>query len=193
MSILLAQLTSVQAGYAFRGKIPELLDGNTLAIQIKDLTKDGDISWQNVIRTNIDVIKSKDLLVAGDIIFAARGQRNFAAVITPNHMPVVCAPHYFVIRIKNAAKLLPEFLAWQLNQQDAQRYFAKTAEGSLQVSINRSALESIPLIIPEIKTQKLLVALNEKAKQEKLILNKLIENRANQIQGISNQLLHHNS
>lgn len=193
MAVLLAKLASVQAGYAFRGKIPELSDGNALAVQIKDLTADGDISWQNVIRTNIDVLKPKDLLVAGDVIFAARGQRNFAAVVTANQMPVVCAPHYFVIRVKDNSYLLPEFLAWQLNQPDAQRYFAKSAEGSLQVSIRRSILESTHLVIPDIKTQQLLVALNAKAKREKQVLNQLIENRTKQIQGIAKQLLRQNS
>ena len=192
MRVLLAKLATVQAGYAFRGKIPAVADGNTLAIQIKDLAEDGEINWQNVIRTTIDNPKSKDLLVTGDIIFAARGQRNYAAVVTPKHLPVVCAPHYFVIRIKKQDTVLPEFLTWQLNQHDAQRYFAKTAEGSLQVSINRSVLESTPLVIPDIKSQKLLVALNESAKQEKRILNKLIDNRAKQIQGIANEILHSN-
>jgi restriction endonuclease S subunit len=192
MNVLLAQLATVKAGYAFRGKIPERPDGNTLAIQIKDLSEDGEINWQNVIRTSIENPKSKDLLVKGDIIFAARGQRNYAAVVTQGHMPVVCAPHYFVIRIKAPDKVLPEFLAWQLNQQNAQRYFSKSAEGSLQVSINRNVLESTSLVTPAIKTQKLLVALNETAKQEKLILNKLIANRTKQIQGIASEILRQN-
>ena len=187
--MVLADIATVKAGYSFRGKIPEVDDGNTLAIQIKDLTEDGEIRWRNVISTNVNNPKPRDLLADGDIILAARGQRNLAAVVRKPNQPVVCAPHYFVISLKDFGRVLPDFLAWYLNLQSTQRYFQKSAEGSLHLSIRKSIVQSTPIMVPELSKQKIVVELHNAAVQEKHLLISLIENRRKQMQGIANDIL----
>lgn len=84
---------------------------------------------------------------------------------------------------------MPEFLAWQLNQAPAQKYITQSAEGSLQLSIRRGALEKAPIVIPCLKEQQTVVELYKKAKQEKKVLTALIKNTAQQMQGIAQKIL----
>lgn len=189
MHATLTDIALVKAGHPFRGTIPEHTEGNAHVVQIRDIDNDGFILWDQLIQTMITGRKSPDWLQAGDVLFAARGQRNIAACVDKVDTPTVCAAHYFLIQIRQPSTILPEFLAWQLNQEKAKRYFSQSAEGSAQVSIRKTVLESTPLLIPTIKEQHAIVALDSKAKQEKQVLNALIDNRTRQMQAIARQLL----
>jgi len=186
---ILSNIAEIKAGHPFRGKIPEDKDGDAYAIQIRDINEDGDIAWNNLVRTTITGHKVPDWLIKGDVIFAARGQRNIAGCIGEIRQPTVCAPYYFLIKVNSESEVSPEFLAWQLNQQPAQRYFLKSAEGSLQMSIRRTVLESLRLSIPCMQEQLAIIALNKKVKKEKQVYNALIENRNKQMQYIARELL----
>ena len=188
MNKTLTDIAIVKAGHPFRGKILEDKEASTYVVQIRDIDNDGYIHWQKLIRTNITGRKSPDWLQKGDVLFAARGARNAAAYVGDIDKPTVCAPHYFLIQITDKS-VLPEFIAWQLNQENAQRYFANSAEGSSQMNIRRAVLEATPLVISSIEKQKAIVEFDNKVKQEKRLLSDLIENRAKQMQGIAKDLL----
>ncbi|MEI6895286.1 MAG: restriction endonuclease subunit S [Colwellia sp.] len=188
MNKTLSEIAIVKAGHPFRGKIPENKEGNAQVVQIRDIDNDGSIHWNQVIRSNLEGRKTPDWLQKGDILFAARGIRNAAAYIGKVTEPTVCAPHYFLIQVTDS-KILPEFLAWQLNQKTAQRYFANSAEGSAQMSIRRAVLEATPLVVPCIEKQVAIIGFDNKVKQEKHLLNALINNRAQQMQAIAKELL----
>jgi restriction endonuclease S subunit len=188
MNKTLTDIAIVKAGHPFRGKILEDTEASTYVVQIRDIDNDGYIHWQRLIRTNITGRKSPDWLKKGDVLFAARGARNAAAYVGDIDKPTVCAPHYFLIQVTDKS-VLPEFIAWQLNQENAQRYFANSAEGSSQMNIRRAVLEATPLVIPSIEKQKAIVGFDNKVKQEKRLLNDLIDNRAKQMQGIAKTLL----
>ena len=188
MNKTLADIAIVKAGHPFRGKIPEDTAGNAYAVQIRDIDNDGIIQWHQLIRTNITGRKTPDWLQKGDVLFAARGGRNLAGCVGEIDKPTVCAPHYFLIQVTDNS-VLPEFLAWQLNQDSAQRYFANSAEGSAQTSIRRAVLEATPLVMLTLEKQRAIVGFNNKVKQEKQALSALIDNRAKQMQGIAKQLL----
>lgn len=188
MNKTLTDIAIVKAGHPFRGKILEDTEASTYVVQIRDIDNDGYIHWQQLIRTNITGRKSPDWLKKGDVLFAARGARHAAAYVGDIDKATVCAPHYFLIQVTDKS-VLPEFIAWQLNQENAQRYFANSAEGSAQMNIRRAVLEATPLVIPSIEKQIAIVGFDNKVKQEKRLLNDLIDNRAKQMQGIAKTLL----
>lgn len=80
---------------------------------------------------------------------------------------------------------VPDFLCWQLNQQPAQLYFKATAEGSMYLSIRRQVLENVPIKVLKLEKQKQLVAMHRCAVKEQKILQKLIENRQQQLGAIA--------
>ena len=94
-----------------------------------------------------------------------------------------------MIRVTRLAHLLPEFLAWQLNQAPAQRYFAQSAEGSRQLSIRRAVLEAVPLRVPPLSQQQAVVALQRTADAERRVLQTLIDHRAAELAAIAERLL----
>ncbi len=196
--IRLKEIAVVRSGHSFRGSIEEALNGNGYVIQTRDQSADGKISWSKLVRADVAGRKNPEWLQDGDVIFAARGIRNLASWVSEDDLralalPVICSPHYFQIRLNSTIELLPEFLAWQLNQSVAQRHFQQSAEGTMQVSIRRSVLEETPITIPPIETQQKVVALSQRAHREKQIYQELIELRRMEMQAIANQVLNEQS
>lgn len=182
--MILRSLADVQAGHPFRGSVPFAENGNAYALQMRDLSPSGEVAWNGLLRTEVDASKPVQWLEAGDVVFVARGARNYAVCLREIPKPTVCSPNFFLVRVKTPT-LLPEFLAWQINRAPAQRYLASNAEGSDQLSIRRPVLEAMPLAVPPLSKQHLIIALAEKAVHEERQLQALIRNRQQQLDALA--------
>lgn len=190
-----AELTrhvEVQAGHPFRGSVPEDSEGNAYALQMRDVSPEGVLSWEGLVKTSLDRHKSAVWLQAGDVVFVARGMRNYALCLDSVPVPAVCSQYFFLLRVKSTG-LLPQFLAWQINRAPAQRYLAKNAEGSDQLSIRRGVLEALPIVIPPLAHQHRIVALARDASRERQVLETLIHNREKQLDALAFDLHNANS
>lgn len=181
------ELAEVQSGHPFRGSVPLAQHGNALALQMRDVNIDGVIAWDSLVRTQIDEVREPQWLQNGDVIFVARGARNYAVALQDVPPRTVCSQYFFLLRVKTDA-LLPAFLAWQINRAPAQRYLASNAEGSDQLSIRRGVLETLQLAIPPLPKQQMIVSLAEAAAQEKMQLEALIHNRQRQLDALAFEL-----
>lgn len=187
MSTKLADYVEVQSGHPFRGSILEDQGGNAYALQMRDVSPEGGISWANLIKTSLDGRKSPVWLKAGDVVFVARGMRNYALCLEEIPSPTVCSQYFFLLRVKSKG-LLPEYLAWQINRAPAQRYLAMNAEGTDQVSIRRGVLEALPIVVPSLEQQHRIVALANAARRERQVLEALIRNREQQLDALASEL-----
>ena len=185
----LFDFAEVRAGHPFRGSVPEMADGPALAIQMRDISVAAGVDWSTVLRTQPQGRKQPDWLQPGDILFVAKGARNFAVCLDQVPEPAICSQYFFLIRVHEPRQLLPEFLAWQINQLPAQRYLEKNAEGTDQLSIRRGVLEALPVAVPAIAQQQALIRLDQTVRQERQHLESLIRNRQQQIQALSLQML----
>lgn len=184
MICLLKDVACVQSGHPFRGSIPEVPDGNAFALQMRDLTPDGTVTWAGLVRTLVGSRKEPDWLVPGDVVFVARGLRNYAVCMDEIPVPTVCSQYFYLLRSKTD-QLLPEFLAWQINRAPAQRYLAKNAEGSDQLSIRRTVLEDLPVSIPPRQVQHVIIAIQRAAQAERKTLENLMRNREQQLDAVA--------
>jgi restriction endonuclease S subunit len=184
MNLPLKSLVEVQAGHPFRGSVPPVPDGNAFALQMRDLSPSGGIAWDGLVRTQVDAARSVQWLATGDVVFVARGTRNYAVCLREVPKPAVCSQYFFLLRIKSST-LLPEFLAWQINRAPAQRYLASNAEGSDQLSIRRPVLEALPIAVPPLHQQRLIVSFAEAAVHEEQQLQALIRNRQHQLDAMA--------
>jgi len=193
MRLTLRQIADIRAGHPFRSSVKETASGNGRVIQVRDMDDSGLIVWENLVQTMVEGRKEPDWLASGDIVFSARGNRNFASVVPdlPPRLdkPVVCGPHFFRLKVKDLDNVLPSFLSWQLNQKASQRYLRISAQGSAQVSISRSHLEAIPLSFPPLKKQQAIVALSNLAAKEKHLLERLIVNRRHEMDALAKEIL----
>ena len=126
-------------------------------------------------------ISEKHLLKDGDVLFAAKGTKNFAAVFENHNEPSVASTSFFVIR-PTGNILLPQFLAWYLNNPATQMLLKGQAIGTSIPSISKQVLENLEIPVPVIKTQKAIVEISKLRNQEKALKQKIEVLRERQIQ-----------
>lgn len=189
----LRSLATIHPGYPFRGKLPVDKNGNAFVVQFRHLSAGvslDDKEGKTLDRVTLPGRRRPDYLWPGDILFMARGTRNDAAVVSALPSNTVCTPNFFHLRLKpEAFRLMPEFLAWQLNQTDAQRYFAMCSQGSAAPSVTKTQLGELPVVVPSIEQQKLMIKLADAARREQALLGQLIENRQRITDAVAQKLL----
>lgn len=181
----LFDVAAISAGYPLRGAVDELEHGKVAIVQMRNVDADSGVSWGEVQRVALPSKRPPAFLAAGDIIFTTRGARNFALALDSVAGEAVCAPHFFVIRVIDAHRIEPKFLAWQINQRAAQEYFQREATGSHILNIRREVIEALPVAIPPVETQHLIVAFADAARAERTALTRLIDNRNQQLEAIA--------
>jgi hypothetical protein len=185
----LCDVATVMAGHPIRDAVRSVPGGDVAVVQIKNVDADIGVDWSAVARIVLTSRREPDWLKPGDILFSARGQRNVAVCLDQPPGRAVCSPHFFLIRVKNRKLAMPEFLAWQMNLPRAQRYFSQSATGSYITSIRRQVLETLPVLIPSLDRQHLLVGLAQAALREKQLVQKLMENRQKELDRVAQDLL----
>lgn len=181
-------VADVRAGHPFRGSVPVHQGGNARVIQMRDVRADGAVDWQALVSTELAGARPPEWLCQGDLLFAARGSRNYALCLPQPPLPTVAAQHFFVLRSRSP-ELLPEYLAWHINQAPSQRYLQSNAEGTDQLSIRRGVLEALPLAVPSLAVQRQLVTLAALAGRERRCHEALIRNRQQQLDALAYALL----
>jgi len=187
----LRDLAEVRAGHPFRGSVPVVNDGNAQVIQMRDIAHDGSVSWGALARTRIaphNTFRGPDWLQDGDVLFAARGGRNYAVCLSRVPPATVCAQYFFVLRLCTR-RLMPRFLAWYINRAPSQRYLTRLAEGSDQLSIRRGVLEDLPVAVPDMPRQRQLVDLADAAARERHTFDALARNRERELDALAHRLL----
>lgn len=183
--IRLADVAIVTAGFPFRGAIEDSPDGDTLVAQMRNARIENGIDWNGAVKTTLPGRKVPRLLAHGDVLFAARGANNYAVFVDNPPERAVCSPHFFVVSVKGKDKLLPAFLAWQINQAPVQQQLDAAATGSHIRNIRRQALEELRIAVPPMKTQHAVVEFDRAASSERRLLENLIINRKQQTDALA--------
>lgn len=180
----------LSAGYPLRVSVESLDAGNVPFIQLKNADPELGIDWGGVAHIDLPEGRTPRWLTKHDVIFASRGTRHYACPLADLPEHAVCAPHFFVLSIRNTDTLLPEFLAWQINQKPAQDYFQRTKVGAQSVlSIRRPELEALPIVVPPIDEQRIVILFWRSAQKERAALSRLIMNRQLQCEALARGLL----
>ena len=117
-------------------------------------------------------ILKKHLLIDGDVLFAAKGTKNFAAVFENHNEPSVASTSFFVIRPTNE-KVLPQYLAWFLNNHTTQTLLKSQAIGTSIPSISKQVLENLEITVPGLETQKAILQITKLRNKEKSLKQKI--------------------
>lgn len=189
ITVALGTVADIRVGHPFRGAIPETPKGDVRVIQLRDLTRGGLKDCDALLTTTVDSRKEPEWVRDQDLVFVARGWSNYAALVTNPPPRTVCSPHLYLMRVLRPDWLLPGFLAWQLQQEPAQRHLRQAAEGTLQVSIRRSELEKLQIRIPAIDQQRTILELQRVALAERDTYEALIKNRQTELAAITEKLL----
>lgn len=175
--MLLPDACTIHSGYTVRGRLEAAEDGGVLAIQLRDISADGFIDPERLTRVPLDDLPDRYFVRSGDVVFRSRGERNTASVIDKRLQEPALAVLPLLVLRPNIDVVLPEYLAWVINQQPAQRYFDLAARGTNIRMIPRSSLDDLDLEIPDIGTQEKIVAIDALAEQERALAMLVAETR----------------
>jgi restriction endonuclease S subunit len=164
LKTLIKHITNIQTGlFAKPAGI-----GDLVYLQAKHFDEFGHL--HSVLHPDLPAegISEKHLLRDGDVLFAAKGTKNFAAVFENHNEPSVASTSFFVIRLTDN-KVLPRFLAWFLNNPTTQTLLKAQAIGTSIPSISKQVLENLEIPVPDIKTQKAIVEISKLRNREKFL------------------------
>jgi restriction endonuclease S subunit len=176
----LKHIASIQTGVFAR----PVKEGQIVYLQSKHFTENGILKSTLYPDLKTENISEKHLLQNGDIIFAAKGTKNFAALYESKNQPAVASTSFFVIRLNEEFhdKILPEYLTWYLNLESSQHFLKSQAVGSSIVSISKSVIDELELSIPDLNTQKAIMTISQLRNSERKIQMQIDLLREKQIQ-----------
>jgi hypothetical protein len=162
-------------GYTARSRLEPASEGGVLALQLRDLTADGDISFQTLSRVELPDPSERYMVGSGDVVFRSRGERTTATAIdeSMNQQAVAILP--LIILRPNQSIITPQFLAWSINLPASQRHLDSSAQGGSMRMVPKSALDDLRIDVPDLSTQRRIVAAANLAKREAALAASLAE------------------
>jgi len=155
--------------------------GEIVYLQSKHFDANGDLAETLYPDLNAAGKIDKHLLKKGDILFAAKGTKNFAAWYENDNMPAVASTSFFVIRLQ-VPNILPGYLTWFLNHPDTQLFLKGYARGTSISSISKAVLSELEISIPDIQRQELILNIYNLRNREKKLKRQIETLREKEIQ-----------
>lgn len=183
----LKDVAECRVGYHFRGRITPNPSGSVRVIQIKDIDTDLRIDMRNLVRVEIDR-SEQHLARQGDVLFLSRGHRLYAVVVPNVDANTIATGYFFILRPKEAG-LLPEFLAWSMNQPEFQERVRPFHRGTHMPMISKTDLENIQIDVPPMDVQRQILSLNELMDEERRLSAAILEKRTALIQTVLRKLM----
>lgn len=175
MKTTLKDIATIQTGLYAQ---PEP-SGDVVYLQVRHFDANGRLDADFFPDLKITKRIENHLLQPGDILFAAKGNRNFATWYEVHDPPAVASTTFFVIRINKefVNLILPAYLVWFFNQPNTQLKLSQYSRGSFIPSIPKSRLVDLEVSIPSIQSQKEILSINELFLKEKDLSKRIIELR----------------
>ena len=183
----LREMADIRTGYQFRERLEMATAGTRQVIQAKDIDQ---FHNHRLVASSLWRVTPKRDTAAyevreGDVIFLAKGRRNFATVIeglSPSP-PTIPAGYFLILRLR-AGAVLPQYLAWAINQPAAQGYLRSARRGTNIPFITKEAFADLQIDVPPLEVQQRVVALAELAWRESGLLKRLEQKRTELVRGI---------
>jgi restriction endonuclease S subunit len=180
----LKHIATVQMGYSFRTRLEASADGEIAVIQMKDLQEDNIVNCKELTKIELDEVKEHHLVQKDDLVFRSRGHLTTSAILLENPGKAVVAAPLLRIRVTMQDKVVPEYLNWFINQQEAQIFLTSRAKGTVQQMISKQAIEDLEVILPGLDAQKDIVKLSRLSAHEQVLLRILAKKREQYVSAI---------
>lgn len=172
----LGEACDIRAGYTARTALKEDAEKGVPAIQLRDLQSEY-VDLNLAANYDLDGKLDRYVVEPGDVLFRSRGENNTASIAVGDAgKAVVALLPVMVIRPKGA-DLLPEYVAWSINQHEAQRHLDLGARGTKLRMIPKECLETLPLHIPSLAVQRMITDLDALSATETRLLHELADTK----------------
>jgi restriction endonuclease S subunit len=188
MKIQIKNIVEIQHGYQLAGSLKPDPNGSHAIIQIKDIRQNpGDYSQLD--RINPERNPELYQVSKGDVLFLSRGHKLFAAAIDQDLKNTIVSGYFFILRLKTD-NVLPEYLAWYINQNQFQSDMSTYVKGSHMPLISKSDFQELEINIPPIEMQKKIVELARLTEKEKYLVESIQKKRQQLINTILLKAIH---
>ena len=175
-NITLGEACEIRAGYTARTALMEDAQQGVPAIQLRDLHGER-IAMASAGRYALEGKLDRYLVRPGDVLFRSRGESNTASIAVGDAgQTAVALLPVMVIRPKGD-DILSEYVAWSINQHEAQRHLDLGARGTNLRMIPRECLETLPLHIPSVAVQRMITELDALSATETRLLHELADTK----------------
>jgi len=173
----LVDLCDIHSGYTARGRLEPVSEGGVPAMQLRDVGADVATLAPKLQRYDLGDLSDRYFVRGGEVVFRSRGAPNTAVAFgeTLPEPVAVIVPLVIVRPDKN--RVLPKYLAWAINQPEAQRQLGAEAQGTSLRMIPMAALENLEIPVPDLSTQKRIVELSMLTRIEARLLRELAVRR----------------
>lgn len=179
----LAEIAQIRPGYLARQTVKSSATGTHYLLQVRDFDHERTaLNSTSLIRFSPEPVSSAQPIQPGEILFLARGAKNFACALTDLPTPALAASYFFVIRPK--AHVLPAFLAWSLNQPPTLRALSRSATSGHMPVIRRADIENILVTVPPLPLQRAIVELDNLMREEQSLLQELAKKKKELISSV---------
>ena len=177
-TISLGSLAWIRAGYQSRSKIEESPSGTHALIQLRDFSDDRQkLNAEKAAWIEPGAINPEQILQKGDVLFLAKGAKNFAFVPSDLPSPSLVASYFFIVRPDQ--RVLPSYLAWFLNLESTKKHFSRLSGYSAHMPVvRRDVLERTKLPLPDIETQRKIVELDDLIQKQDKLLHDLAKKKS---------------
>lgn len=175
--MMIGDLCGLHTGFTARGALTSASEGGVPVIQLRDVGFDGEVFRDALLLYDLQGVSERYCVKGGEVLFRSRGDVNAAAVVSGDLQcsAIVIAP--LIIMRPDPSKLLPAYLAWAINQPDAQRRLGGEAQGTNLRMIPKAALERLEICVPDLESQLTIVRVDTLARREADLLRDLAERR----------------
>ena len=161
---------------------------NIPLILIKNITADNTIDTKNLLWIENKFIDKDRQAKPEDILLLSQGAHNRAVVVPGKIESAIFSSFFRRIRI-TATNVLSDYLQWYLNQEKTKKYLKRFTVGTDIQFLPTRELKELPIPIPNIDTQKDIIAISNLQQEEKELSNKLITKKDILISSILNRLI----
>lgn len=172
----LRDLCNFQTGFTVRGRLEPSREGQ-LCLQLRDIQADAVVDVESLERFDVGEQPGRYQVKAGDVVFRSRGSPNVAWAMTGQSREPVIALLPLIILRPNSNIVQPSYLAWAINQPDAQRQLDAEAKGTGLRMITKASLEGIEVPVPDLNTQTLIAEMGNLVTRERALLHQLADKR----------------
>lgn len=181
----LKNVAEIFTGYNFRSALNETPTSSLFVLQSKNLSDSLYINEKSMIRIEDEDFNTSAILRKDDVILSSRG--SFRATVLQSDKNIIATSSVYIIRVKTL-DLLPEFLAMYLNSTRGQSHLKQYQTGAVIKTVPIKNMGEIPVIYPDIQTQKKIIAfhinnidLSRKLKEKSEIIRSLSDNLINSL------------
>jgi hypothetical protein len=184
MKTPIKDIAHVRPGYQFRGRVEPDPEGKVAFIQIKDFDKKHRLRLDDIVtidfRRPIEPFQARP----GDVLFLSRGHRLFATALDDTPEDAIVTGYFFILRPRRDV-VLPEYLAWSINQPDFQARLAPLVKGSHMPQVSRADFEQLEIALPPLETQRRVVRLQALWEHEQDLVARIQQTREQLIRAVS--------